>query len=211
MRTTSQARRKGNRVLVVEDQVTASNLFTYEGYEVEKRSHSELTGTGAQDVNGRIKQSEFAALLLTLPRGSKALPPKHFSAVMRTLASWFRTAALIGTVAVLTAPRTNMWTNEHIGNLLSDNIAYESLHRCCRYNASLTPENLLPSASTYTMYSTVQVNLSLCKCETAKHVKDYESIRGREYNSSRRINVDTIMTSALWNRVKEHGDFRKYL
>ena len=102
---TATARRKGNRVLVVEDQVIASNLFMYEGYEVEKRSHSELSGTGAQDVNGRIKQSEFAAVWLTLPKGAKSLPAKQHSAVMRTIAVWFRTAALIGTIEVLAAPK----------------------------------------------------------------------------------------------------------
>lgn len=37
-------------------------FFTYDGSEVEKCSQSELTETGAQDVNGRIKQSEFAAV-----------------------------------------------------------------------------------------------------------------------------------------------------
>ena len=83
---TTTARRKGNRVLVVEDQVIASNFFMYEGYEVEKRSHSELSGTGAQDVNGRIKQSEFAAVWLTLPKGAKSLPARQYSVVMRTLA-----------------------------------------------------------------------------------------------------------------------------
>ena len=199
---TTQARRKGNRVLVVEDQVIASNLFMYEGYEVEKRSRTELTGTGAQDVNGRIKQSEFAPVWLTLPKGSKALPARQFSAVMRTLALWFRTAALIGTVAVLTAPKTNMWMNEHLGNLLSDNIAYESLHRCCRCTASLTPENPAPSVSSYTMYSTIPVNSSLCKCDTTTHFKDYEYIVGRSDNYARRLKVDTIMTSALWKNNK---------
>ena len=111
---TTTARRKGNRVLVVEEQVIASNLFMCEGYEVEKRSHAELTGTGAQDVNGRIKESEFAAVWLTFTKEAKSLPARQYSAVMRTLATWFRTAALIGTVAVLTAPKTNLWMNEHL-------------------------------------------------------------------------------------------------
>jgi len=128
---------------------------------------------------------------------------------MRTLATWFRTAALIGTVAVLTAPKTNLWMNEHLGNLLSDNIAYESLHRCCRYNTSLTPENPAPSASSYTMYSSIPVNSSLCKCDKTTHFKDCEHIAGRSNNHARRLEVDTIMTSALWNRVKEHGSIQK--
>ena len=112
-----------NRILVVEEQVSASNLFVQEGYEVEKRSHGELTGTGAQDVNGRIKQSEFAAIWLTLPPGNMTLPPQKCSNVLRTRACWFRTAAMIGTVAVLTAPKSHMWTNEHISDLLRDNVA----------------------------------------------------------------------------------------
>ena len=99
--------------------------------------------------------------------------------------------------------------NEHLGNLLSDNIAYESLHRCCRYNTSLTPENPAPSASSYTMYSSIPVNSSLCKCENTTHFKDYEHIVGRSNNHARRLKVDTVMTSALWNRVREHGSIQK--
>ena len=41
---TTKVGRTRNRVLVVEDQVVVSNLFMYEGYEVEKRSHVKLTG-----------------------------------------------------------------------------------------------------------------------------------------------------------------------
>ena len=72
---------------------------------------------------------------------------------MRTLALWFRTAALVGAVAVLTAPKTHTWTNNRGDNSLSDNIAGESLHKWCLNNTSQKPESPIRSAHSHTKRS----------------------------------------------------------
>ena len=61
---------------------------------------------------------------MTLPRKASAVQPRQYNQIMKTLALWFRTAALIGTLAILAAPKTNMWINEHLEKLLSDNVAH---------------------------------------------------------------------------------------
>ena len=203
--------KRSDRILVVEDQPIASCLFTDEGYAVEKRTHSELLGTGAQNVNGRIKESSFAAVWLTLPRDAQSIPNRKFSAVTRTIATWFRIAAIIGTAVVLMSPKGRSWMDESIQALLTDNVAKESLHRCCRYNATLLPENTMPSSSVYTMCSNLEIPSSLYNCLNKQHINDYMLITGKQYNEQRRLAVDAVMVQGLWNRVKQNFRFTGHL
>ena len=176
--STSPRIKRSDRILVVEDQPIASCLFIDEGYAVEKRTHSELLGTGAQNVNGRIKESTFAAVWITLPRNAQSIPDRKFSAVARTIGTWFRIAAIFGTAVVLMSPKARGWMGESIQSLLTDNVAKEPLHRCCRYNATLLPENTMPSSSVYTMFSILEIPSGLCNCLNKQHINDYMLITG---------------------------------
>ena len=184
------ARRKGNRVLVVKDQVVASNLFNHEGYEVEK-------------------QSECEALGMTSPRGTNRTPPKQFASVMRTIALCFRTAVFIGMISISISPKTNMWRKEHNGKPSCDNICKEMRTQCCHKenfsqcsdnNALLTLENTSPCATRYTMLSTIDFESVMSP--TIDIPSHLSRCRSKTHTITQRPGVDTNMSFPTWNRIK---------
>ena len=128
---TTTAGRKGECVPMFEGQPSASNLFvanlfTYEGYEVATCPQAEPTNSEAIVVDGSV-QSEVAATWFITPKASESVTarkPRADSVMKRTIMSWYRTAAIIGTVAALTAPNLDTWTS-----LASDNSLAQPQHR----------------------------------------------------------------------------------
>ena len=140
---------------------------------------------------------------MLLPRNGSTIPTRKAASCFKVMATWFRTAVLVGTVAFIVAPRGRNWMDPSITALIEDEKATMSLHRCCHFGETLTPENLLPSFTSYTMYCSTPVKWHTCECEKdTPHCKDYEDIIDRPWSTERRLKTDTSMIAHLFNHMR---------
>ena len=134
------------------------------GYNVHSIHPRETVASYNAHIGGEIKNRKYDKVCFTLPRGSSALPAGKASQCYKTLSSWFRTAAAVGVAATMFGPRGRNWQDESLQQLLTDNVAHESLHRLCRRGIQIENNSSHPSNATYTIFSTHRIDSSTCKC-----------------------------------------------
>ena len=187
------------RILIVEEQPIASIFFAERGFTVEKRTPAEVLSTEAQQVNGKIKDSQYAALWMSLPSdGHQCVPKRNRGRFPKVMSLWFRTAVMTGILAFLVGPRGGSWLEPEIAALQTDGKGVMSMHHYCHFNETYTPESVLASDGMFFMLSSKPIQSNKCKCPpNTTHHKDYEAILGKNYKAERRLRVHTNITEKL--------------
>lgn len=141
---------------------------------------------------------------MSMQRSGTAAPGTKIAAFFKVMSTWFGTAVLVGTTALIVAPRTGAWLDPSIAALKAEYLANEPIHRCCYFEETLTHENKLPSTSVYIMYTNQDMQWHTCTVgKDTPHCKDDDDIEGKSYPAAARLKVDIAMTQYLIAHVMQ--------
>ena len=146
-------------------------------------------------TNNRIHQRSFSLVWIDLPTSPQAVPPGKLTSTIAELALWIRTARLADIPAVITGPRSRMWQQQPLADLVTDGQVHEGKYPLCHFNLSYDNSELRkPSAVQFHAMATFQV--PQCKCTCAPQIEhSYDTSNG--ITSAVRVHVKQQLYSRL--------------